>query len=120
MNLSFSMKVVGLVLVTVLFLSGTIFGLTYYFVSKGFEDQAQKEISLLSTSVQAILDDCRDKVMGVAHSLAIRPDVAKANDSHYGLAMRFLRRKGVPEAKAKALIARVLIMDKLAPGFESK
>jgi DNA repair exonuclease SbcCD ATPase subunit len=47
-----------------------------------------------------------------------RPDIAGPNDSHYGMAMRFLRRKGVPEAKARELISRVLIMDKMAPGFE--
>jgi hypothetical protein len=37
MKWSFSMKVVGLALATVLFLSGTIFGLTYPFVSEGFD-----------------------------------------------------------------------------------
>jgi hypothetical protein len=31
------MKMVGLVLATVLFLSGTTFGLTYPFVSEGFD-----------------------------------------------------------------------------------
>jgi methyl-accepting chemotaxis protein len=81
MKWSFSMKVVGLVLVTVLVLSGTIFGLTYYFVSTGFEEQTQKEISFLSTSVQSILDDYRNKVSDVGHLLAIRPDVAKAIES---------------------------------------
>jgi methyl-accepting chemotaxis protein len=78
MKWSFSMKVVGLVLVTVLFLSGTIFGLTYYFVSQGFEDQIRKEMEVFSTSVQTVLEDYRDKVTGVAHLLAIRPDVGKA------------------------------------------
>lgn len=80
-----------------------------------------------NSSYQALLQEVLDKDKElktlndkIARLRAVlpRPDVAKANDSHYGLAMRYLRRKGVPEEKAKALIARVLIMDKLAPGFE--
>jgi hypothetical protein len=47
-----------------------------------------------------------------------RPEVAGPDDSHYGLAMRFLRKKGVGEEKAKMLIAKVLILDKMEPGFE--
>ena len=80
-----------------------------------------------NSSYQALLQEVLDKdkelktlneQIARLRSVLPRPDVAKANDSHYGLAMRFLRRKGVQEDKAKALIARVLIMDKLAPGFE--
>jgi hypothetical protein len=44
--------------------------------------------------------------------------VAHPNDSHYGMAIRFLKKKGVPESEAKKLVSRVAIMDKLAPGFE--
>jgi hypothetical protein len=32
--------------------------------------------------------------------------------------MRFLKKKGVPEAEAKKLVSRVAILEKLAPGFE--
>jgi hypothetical protein len=80
-----------------------------------------------NSSYQALLQEVLDKDKEIKtlnekisrlRAVLPRPDVAKANDSHYGLAMRFLRKKGVPEEKAKALIARVLIMDKLAPGFE--
>jgi hypothetical protein len=80
-----------------------------------------------NSSYQALLQEVLDKdkelktlneKIGRLRAVLPRPDLAKANDSHYGLAMRFLRRKGVPEEKAKALIARVLIVDKLAPGFE--
>ena len=80
-----------------------------------------------NSSYQALLQEVLDKDKELKslnekitqlRALLPRPDVARANDSHYGLAMRFLRRKGVPEEKAKALIARVLIVDKLAPGFE--
>jgi hypothetical protein len=80
-----------------------------------------------NSSYQALLQEVLDKdkemktlneKISRLRSLLPKPDVAKANDSHYGMAMRFLRKKGVSEEKAKALIARVLIMDKLAPGFE--
>jgi ABC-type phosphate transport system auxiliary subunit len=80
-----------------------------------------------NSSYQALLQEVIDKdneikdLNGkIARLRAVlpRPDVARENDSHYGLAMRFLRRKGVPEEKARELISRVLIMDKLAPGFE--
>lgn len=59
-----------------------------------------------------------DEKIGQLRASLPRPDVARPNDSHYGLAMRFLRHKGVPEAKARELISHVLIMDNLAPGFE--
>ena len=80
-----------------------------------------------NSSYQALLQEVLDKdkeIKGLNEKMAQlravlpRPDVAKANDSHYGMAMRFLRKKGVSEEKAKELISRVLIMDKMAPGFE--
>jgi len=67
------------------------------------KDKEIKELNEKITKLRAVLP---------------RPDIAKSNDSHYGMAMRFLKRKGVPEEKAKQLISRVLIMDKMAPGFE--
>jgi predicted nucleic acid-binding Zn-ribbon protein len=80
-----------------------------------------------NSSYQALLQEVLDKDKEIKdlngkiarlRAVLPRPDLAKENDSHYGLAMRFLRRKGIPEAKAKVLISRVLIMEKLAPGFE--
>lgn len=46
------------------------------------------------------------------------PDRAREGDSHYGLAIKFLKKKGVPDAEARKLVSNVNIMDKLAPGFE--
>jgi hypothetical protein len=80
-----------------------------------------------NSSYQALLQEVLDKdkelktlndKISRLRAVLPRPDIAKPNDSHYGLAMRFLRKKGVSEEKAKALISRVLIMDKLMPGFE--
>jgi predicted nucleic acid-binding Zn-ribbon protein len=91
---------------------------------KALEERIKAE---KNSSYQALLQEVLDKdkeiqeINGkIARLRAVlpKPDVAQENDSHYGLAMRFLRRKGVPEEKAKALISRVLIMDQLMPGFE--
>ena len=65
----------------------------------------------------AQIKDMNEKMAKLKASLP-RPDLAKENDSHYGLAMRYLKHRGVPEDKARQLVSRVLIMDKLAPGFE--
>ena len=80
-----------------------------------------------NSSYQALLQDVLDRDKEIKdlngkitrlRQVLPRPDMAKENDSHYGLAMRFLRKKGVPEEKAKELISRVLIMEKMEPGFE--
>ena len=91
---------------------------------KALEERIKAE---KNSSYQALLQEVLDKdkelkelnqkIVQLKHLLPT-PDTAKENDSHYGLAMRFLKKKGVNEEKAKALIARVLIMDKLAPGFQ--
>ena len=91
---------------------------------KALEERIKAE---KNSSYQALLQEVLDKDKEIKElndkisklrAVLPRPDVAKANDSHYGMAMKFLRKKGVSEEKAKALIARVLIMDKMAPGFE--
>ena len=80
-----------------------------------------------NSSYQALLQEVLDKDKEIQtlnekisklKAVLPKPDIAKANDSHYGMAMRFLKKHGVHEDKAKKLISRVLIMDKLAPGFE--
>ena len=91
---------------------------------KALEERIKAE---KNSSYQALLQEVLDKdkeitelnqkIVQLKHILPT-PDTAKENDSHYGLAMRFLKKKGVGEEKATALIAKVLIMDKLAPGFQ--
>lgn len=46
------------------------------------------------------------------------PDVVRPHDSHYGLAMRFLRSRGVPGARARELLSRAPIQERLEPGSE--
>ena len=91
---------------------------------KALEERIKNE---KNSSYQALLQEVLDKdkeIKDLNGKLAKlkadlpKPDLAKPNDSHYGMAMRFLKKKGVPEAEAKKLVSRVAILDKLAPGFE--
>ncbi len=80
-----------------------------------------------NSSYQALLQEVLDKdkeIKGLNQKIAQlravlpRPEIAKADDSHYGMALRFLKKRGVPEEKAKLLISKVMILDKMTPGFE--
>jgi predicted nuclease with TOPRIM domain len=91
---------------------------------KALEERIKNE---KNSSYQALLQEVLDKdkeIKDINTKLAKlradlpRPDLARPNDSHYGLALRFLKKKGVPEAEAKKLVSHVAILDKLAPGFE--
>jgi hypothetical protein len=91
---------------------------------KALEERIKNE---KNSSYQALLQEVLDKdkeIKELNTKLAKlkadlpKPDVAKPNDNHYAMAMRFLKKKGVSEAEAKKLVSRVAILDKLAPGFE--
>ncbi|WP_306591309.1 hypothetical protein [Geothrix sp. 21YS21S-4] len=91
---------------------------------KALEERIKNE---KNSSYQALLQEVLDKDKEIQEVNARlnklkadlpKPDVARPNDSHYGMAIRFLRKKGVAEAEARKLVSRVAIMDKLAPGFE--
>jgi hypothetical protein len=80
-----------------------------------------------NSSYQALLQEVLDKDkeikdlntrIGQLRAVLPKPEIAGVNDSHYGMAMRFLRKRGVGEEKARTLISKVLMLDKLAPGFE--
>ena len=91
---------------------------------KALEERIKNE---KNSSYQALLQEVLDKdkeIKDLNTKLAKlkadlpKPDVAKPNDSHYGMSMRFLKKKGVSEAEAKKLVSRVAILEKLTPGFE--
>jgi hypothetical protein len=91
---------------------------------KALEERIKNE---KNSSYQALLQEVLDKdkeIKELNSKLAKlkadlpRPDVVRFNDSHYSMALRFLKKKGVPEAEAKKLVSRVAILDKVAPGFE--
>jgi hypothetical protein len=73
--------------------------------------------------IQEVLDRDReikslsDRINGM-RAILPKPDVAAGGDSHYGLAMGFLRGRNVAEGTARRLVGRVFLMDRLLPGFE--
>jgi uncharacterized coiled-coil DUF342 family protein len=91
---------------------------------KALEERIKNE---KNSSYQALLQEVLDKdkeIKDLNGKLAKlkaelpKPDIARPGDSHYGMAIRFLRKKGLSEAEARKLVSRVNIMEKLAPGFE--
>jgi len=58
-----------------------------------------------------------DRLRGLLATLPA-PEIARPNDSHYGLALRFLRNQGQSDAQARKTLSRVIISDQLLPGFE--
>ncbi|MDR3671806.1 MAG: hypothetical protein P4L36_13235 [Holophaga sp.] len=84
--------------------------------------KAEKDFSFQSLLQEVLDKDQEIKALNVRiaqlRADLPRPQIAGANDSHYGMAMNFLRGKGVPEAQAKQMVSRVLILDRMAPGFE--
>lgn len=80
-----------------------------------------------NSSYQALLQEVLDKDKEIKElnekiaklrAALPKPDLAKSNDSHYGMALRYLRKKGVSDEQAKSLVSRVNLMEKLSPGFE--
>jgi len=91
---------------------------------KALEERIKSE---KNSSYQALLQEVLDKDKEIKElnekisnlkKILPRPDVAKANDSHYGMALRFLKKKGLSEQNARKLVSRVNLMEKMAPGFE--
>ncbi len=77
-NVSLTGKIIGLIIVTVLIVGGATFGSAFYFLSKGYDEQAEKEVSMTSQMIQVNFNDLKEKVKGSAASFAGRPDVAAA------------------------------------------
>ena len=91
---------------------------------KALEERIKNE---KNSSYQALLQEVLDKdkeikdldaKLNKLKAQLPKPDLARPGDSHYGMALRFLKKKGVSDEEAKRLISRVNIMEKLAPGFE--
>jgi hypothetical protein len=91
---------------------------------KALEERIKNE---KNTTYQALLQEVLDKDKQIKElndkvnklkALLPRPDLAGPNDSHYGMALRFLKKRGVSEDEAKQLVSRVNLMEKMAPGFE--
>ena len=79
-RISFTGRMVGLILLTVLVVGGATFCSSYYFFTKSFDEQAEQRIDLAAAAVQGTLDDLSDKLKRLAVSFSTRPDVAEAVD----------------------------------------
>ncbi len=77
-NISLTGKIIILVILTVLIVGGATFISSYYFLSRGYDEQAEKEIALTSHMIQNNFDSLKEKVKGSAASFAVRPDVVTA------------------------------------------
>ena len=77
-KVSITGKIIGLVVLTVIAVGGTTFGFSYYFLSRGFDGQAEREIMAASAAVQAVLDDTMDRIKKNAVTFASRKDLAEA------------------------------------------
>ncbi|MBK8794799.1 MAG: hypothetical protein IPN59_17150 [Holophaga sp.] len=90
---------------------------------KALEERIKAE---KNSSYQALLQEVLDKDKEIKElnekitklkAQLPKPDMAKENDNHYTMALRFLKKKGVGETEAKRLVSRVNIMEKLAPAL---
>lgn len=77
-NISLTGKIIGLVIMTVLIVGSATFISAYFFLSKGYDEQAEKEIAMISQMIQTNFGDLKENLKGTAISYAGRPDFATA------------------------------------------
>ncbi len=83
---------------------------------------AERDVSRRALILEALAKDKEIRDLGERlvrmKSDLPAPDVVRVHQTHYGLAMRFLRGRGIADDRARDLIRRANILDRLAPGFE--
>ena len=77
MKLTLSKRIIGAVIISVL-VGSTSAIISSFFLMRGFDEQAQKDVEQYSQAVQSQLDNMQDKAREAAHAVAGRPDVAEA------------------------------------------
>jgi len=77
MKLTLSKRIIGAVIISVL-VGSTSAIISSFFLMRGFDEQAQKDVEQYSQAVQNQLDNMQDKAREAAHAVAGRPDVAQA------------------------------------------
>jgi methyl-accepting chemotaxis protein len=90
MKLSLTGKVIGLIILTTLIVGGATFGSALYFLSKEYNEQAEKGISVSAALTQANMDGLKGKLKSSAVSFAGRPDIANAVDKRDGAYLKGL------------------------------
>jgi len=78
MRLSLSLKIVGLVLLTVVVLGFSTLGMVYYFVSKGYDKQAEKEIAITAGAVQGHIQGNMEALKKQVAAMAVDPALVAA------------------------------------------
>jgi len=76
--LSLSGKIVGLILLTVVVLGFSTFGMVYYFFSSGYDEQAEKEIGATAVAVQGVISEALEKTKKQAAAIAASGDLSGA------------------------------------------
>ncbi|SEM22334.1 methyl-accepting chemotaxis protein [Syntrophus gentianae] len=74
-RLSLSLKIVGLVFLTVGVVGFSSLGMVYYFVSSGLDKQAEKEMAITAGAVQGNIQETIDKTKKQAAAMAVDPDL---------------------------------------------
>jgi len=77
MKLTLSKRIIGAVIISVL-VGSTSAIISSFFLMRGFDEQAQKDVEQYSKAVQNQIDNMQDKAREAAHALAGRPDLAQA------------------------------------------
>ena len=120
MKISIFWKLVGMIVVTIILLSGSIFFTVNHFVVNGFDKEAVNNIKTFRESVDHELEDLRQFLLAGAYMMAENPTVAQAVVEGNG---EYLR-KVAKDLMDKTLIEFVTVSDKdgkvLARGHSEK
>ncbi|QLA19898.1 methyl-accepting chemotaxis protein [Desulfolutivibrio sulfoxidireducens] len=120
MKISIFWKLVGMIVVTIILLSGSIFFTVNHFVVNGFDKEAVNNIKTFRESVDYELEDLRQFLLAGAYMLAENPTVAQAVVDGNG---EYLK-KVAKDLMDKTLIEFVTVSDKdgkvLARGHSEK
>lgn len=81
---SFSAKIIWLVILTATITGVTSFISAYYFLARGFDAQAEREIAHTATVVQNATSDSMERMKKDAQAFGSRPDVAEAVEKKDG------------------------------------
>jgi methyl-accepting chemotaxis protein len=99
-RLSLSLKIVGLVFLTVGVIGFSSLGMVYYFVSKGLDRQAEKEIAITAGAVQGNIKETMEKTKRQAAAMATDPDLVSAMKE---------KETGRLQAMAKTLMSKCMV-----------
>ena len=81
------------------------------------KDSSRRGLLLEILGKDTELRDLNDSLLSLRAELP-EPEIAAPNDSHYGLALRFLKSRGQSDAQARIALSRVVLSERLLPGFE--